>query len=92
MPCLRHIASNLTRRCSNAVCLNCAWHHEITVLTLSTMAGKYLNRLGHMADMEMKDRYSLIEQSLCSVLPSIYNNIGHTYLNTTNYIMAWLYY
>ena len=52
MPCLRHIANNLTRRCIvNAVCLNCAWRHEITVLTLSTMAGKYLNRLGHMADL-----------------------------------------
>ena len=50
-PCLHHIANNLTRRCSNAVCLNCAWRHEITVLTLSTMAGKYLNRLGHMADL-----------------------------------------
>ena len=77
MPCLRHIANNLRRRCSNAVCLNCAWRHEITVLTLSTMVGKYLNRLGAHGRLkltvEMKDRYSLIEQSLCSVyvLPSI---------------------
>ena len=75
MPYFRHIANNLTRRCSYAVCLNCAWCHEITVLTLSTAAQKHLNRLGHMADYcNHGDERSILynrRKSLCSVLPSI---------------------
>ena len=69
MPYLRHIANNLTRHYSYAVCLNFAWCHEITVLTLSTMAWKHLNWLGHMADLncEHGDERSILSNRTITI-------------------------